>query len=307
MPMRSCRLVLIAALLVPGRAHPAGAQELEPRALVNMPVGTNFLIASAGYLYGNLLLDPAIPIVGGTADVATLAFGYVRSVGVGGLAGKVTVVIPTATGTWSGEVSGIDTSTSRTGFGDPALKLSLNFVGSPALTLPEFRTYRQGFVAGAVLSTTFPLGQYDPDRLINLGSNRWSFTPRLGASQVAGRWVFEGYASATFYTVNGDFYGGNTLAQQPLLELQGHAIYLIRGTDLWAAVSYGYAWGGRTALNGGPEGEPLENARVSAMVRFPLARGHGLKLVYINGLRTVLGTDFDTFQLAYQYAWGGKR
>ncbi|HQR18921.1 MAG TPA: hypothetical protein PK948_11140, partial [Gemmatimonadales bacterium] len=70
---------------------------------------------------------------------------------------------------------------------------------------------------------------------------------------------------------------------------------------------YGYAWGGSTAMNGGPGGETLTNARISAMLRFPIARGMGLKLVYINGLRTVLGTDFDTFQLAYQYAWGGKR
>jgi hypothetical protein len=34
---------------------------------------------------------------------------------------------------------------------------------------------------------------------------------------------------------------------------------------------------------------------------------HALKLVYINGLVTGLGADFDTFQIAYQYAWGGKR
>ncbi len=297
--------LLVPVLLIAAGAAPA--QELEPRALVNAPVGTNFFLAAAGYAFGNLLLDPAIPIVGGTADVGTLALGYVRSVGVGGMSGKVTVVIPTATGTWSGEVEGIDSSTSRTGFGDPSLKLSLNFIGSPALTLPEFRSYRQSFVAGAMLAVTVPLGQYYPERLINLGSNRWSFAPRLGASQVAGRWVFEGYASATFYTVNSDFYGGNTVTQEPLLELQGHAIYLIHGPNLWAAASYGYAWGGRTSLNDGPTGEPLQNARVSAMIRFPIARGQGLKLVYINGLRTVLGTDFDTFQLAYQYAWGGKR
>lgn len=296
----------LAALLL-GLAGPVAAQELEPRALINAPVGTNFLLAAAGYAYGNLLLDPAIPIEGGTANVGTFALGYVRSIGVDGLAGKVTVVVPTATGTWSGEVAGTDTSTSRTGFGDPALKLSLNFIGAPALTLSEFRGYRQSFVAGVVLSTTLPLGEYHPDKLINLGSNRWSFTPRLGASQVAGRWVFEGYASATFYTTNTDFFGGNTLAQEPLLELQGHVIYQIRGPNLWAAASYGYAWGGRTSLNGGPEADPLRNARISAMLRFPVGRGQGLKLVYINGLRTVLGTDFDTFQLAYQYAWGGTR
>lgn len=78
--------LLVPVLLIAAGAAPA--QELEPRALVNAPVGTNFLIASAGYAYGNLLLDPAIPIVGGTADVGTLALGYVRSVGIGGSPGR---------------------------------------------------------------------------------------------------------------------------------------------------------------------------------------------------------------------------
>ncbi len=47
--------------------------------------------------------------------------------------------------------------------------------------------------------------------------------------------------------------------------------------------------------------------RASVVLRLPLARGHGLKLVYINGLTTKLGTDFDTVQLAYQYGFGGRR
>jgi hypothetical protein len=31
-----------------------------------------------------------------------------------------------------------------------------------------------------------------------------------------------------------------------------------------------------------------------------------VKLVYINGLTTRLGADYDTFQLAWQYAFGGR-
>jgi hypothetical protein len=299
------RFLLVAIAL--GGAAPMAAQELEPRALVNAPVGANFLIASAGYLRGNVLLDPSLPITDGRGDVGTLVVGYLRAIGLAGMAGKVGVIVPTATGSWSGSFQGTDTTAVRTGFGDPVVRLSLNFVGSPALALPEFVKYRQSFVAGASLVVTAPLGQYDSDRLINLGTNRWSIGPRVGASQVLGRVVLEGYASATFYTDNTNFFGGNTLSQDPLLEVQAHLIYLIRGSELWTAVSAGYGWGGRTSVNDGPEGDALENARLSAMLRLPLARGHGLKLVYINGLRTTLGGDFDTFQLGYQYAWGGKR
>jgi hypothetical protein len=181
----------------------------------------------------------------------------------------------------------------------------VNFVGSPALALSEFRSYKQRTVVGASIAVVAPLGQYFPDRLVNLGANRWSFAPRLGASQVAGRWLLEGYASAIFYTANDEFYGGQTLEQEPFYDVQAHAIYTIRGADLWVAGSIGYGSGGRSTIDGVPKSR-IENVRLSGVLRLPLARGHGLKLVYINGLKTAMGTDFDTFQVAYQYMWGGK-
>ena len=287
-------------------APPLAAQELEPRALVNAPVGVNFLVVSAGYMTGNVLLEPSLPIEDGKAQLGTLGLAYLRSVGLFGVAGRVGLVIPSATGSWEANVAGNDTSTTRTGFGDPAFKLYVNFIGSPALTMGEFRSYRQSTVVGASLAVTAPLGQYYPERLINLGTNRWSFAPRLGASRVLGRWLVEGYASATFYTANDDFYGGQTLEQDPFYDVQAHVIYGIRGADLWIAGSAGYGWGGRSTINGVAKSR-IENVRISGVLRLPLARGHGLKLVYINGLKTALGSDFDTFQLAYQYTWGGKR
>jgi hypothetical protein len=207
----------------------AATQELEPRALVNAPVGMNFFVAAGGYLYGNVLLDPALPIEDGNAHLGTLGLGYARSIGVFGLAGKISLGVPTATGQWSALIDGEEVTTSRSGFGDPTVKMSLNFVGSPALRLSEFRSYRQSTVVGASFASTIPLGQYDSDKLINLGSNRWSFAPRLGCSRVLGRWVVEGYAGASFYTRNNEFFGGKELTQEPFFDLQAHAIYLIRG------------------------------------------------------------------------------
>ncbi len=299
-------LFAIAPLVITLFASPAAAQELEPRNLVNAPVGINFLTAATGYAYGNLLLEPSLPLENGNARVGTLSLSCVRSIDFFGMAGKIGFGIPAATGLWKATIGENDTSTTRTGFGDLALKLSVNFIGSPALTMSEFRSYRQETVVGASIIVTAPLGQYFPEKLINLGTNRWSFSPRLGASQVIGRWVLEGYATASFYATNGDFFGGKTLEQDPFYDVQAHAIYTIRGAEMWAAGSVGYGWGGRTTIDGVPKSR-IENVRVSATLRLPLARRQALKLAYINGLKTALGTDFDTFQIAYTYAWGGKR
>jgi len=283
-------------------AAPLRAQELEPRALINAPVGTNFVLVSTGYLFGNLLLDPALPLENGEADVWTFAGSYARAIDFFGLAGKIGVGVPLATGKWSAAVNGIDTTATRSGFGDPVFRLSVNFLGSPALTPQEFRGYRQSTVAGLILAVTAPLGQYNPERLINLGSNRWSLATRLGLSHNFGKWIIEGYATGTFYTANEDFFGGNTLEQHPLFDGQLHVIRFIGSPFFWVAGSAGYAWGGRSVLNG-VEKQSLDNKRLSLAVRKPFGRQHAIKAAYINGLSTRLGSDFDTFQLAWQYAW----
>ena len=285
---------------------PLRAQELEPRALQNAPVGTNLIGTLTGYSHGNLLVDPAVPIEDASADVWSLTVAYFRSLDVFGLSGKVGVLVPLATGDWQGTVAGVDTATTRTGLADPRLSFSVNLAGAPALTRSGMREYRAGTVVGLQLSVAVPVGQYDPDRLINLGLNRWSFQPRLGIAQtISSRLTVEAYAAATFYTVNPDYYGGLRLSQEPFVEAQLHAIYSFASPGVWLAGSVGYGRGAQVTLDG-LEQESLENIRASASFRMPLARRHALKLVYINGLTTRLGADYDTVQLAWQYAFGGR-
>jgi hypothetical protein len=45
----------------------------------------------------------------------------------------------------------------------------------PALSLEEFLDYTPDVIIGTSLEITPPLGQYDSDKLLNIGTNRWSF------------------------------------------------------------------------------------------------------------------------------------
>lgn len=58
--------------------------------------------------------------------------------------------------------------------------------GAPALSLEEFRDYKTDIIVGASMEITPPLGQYDSDKLLNIGTNRWSFKPELGVSKAWG-------------------------------------------------------------------------------------------------------------------------
>lgn len=128
-------LVALVVLLLWTRA--TFAQELEPRSLTNVPVGVNFAVVGYGYSAGDILLDPAVPIEDLDAKLHMIVGGYVRSIDFFGRSGKVDVIVPFAAGDWKGVVSGRDSSTVRNGFGDPRVRLSVNFVGAPALRATE--------------------------------------------------------------------------------------------------------------------------------------------------------------------------
>ena len=72
----------------------------------------------------------------------------------------------------------------RHGFDDPRLRLSVNFIGAPALKGKAYQAYRAAHpvntVVGAALAVRLPLGEYKKDKLLNLGENRFVFRPQLG-------------------------------------------------------------------------------------------------------------------------------
>jgi len=173
-------LVPVAVFLV--MAGTAVAQDLEPRSFSQAPVGMNFVALNYGYASGEVLFDQAVPITEAHGRVNTLAAAYVRTLSVFGASAKLTGIIPYAWGHWQGLLDGEYASTSRTGLADPRVQLAVNFVGAPAIKMSQMRTYTNNTVAGASLQVVVPVGQYKPEKLINLGQNRWAFRPRVGIS-----------------------------------------------------------------------------------------------------------------------------
>ena len=92
-----------------------------------------------------------------------------------------------------GHVLGERESTYRSGLFDSVVRVSVNLVGGPAMSLPEMRKWQQKTLLGVSLKVTAPTGQYDPTKLINLGTNRWAFKPELGLSRRWGNWVLDAY------------------------------------------------------------------------------------------------------------------
>jgi len=293
-----------ALLLAVVLQSPAHGQEIEPRAYSNAPVGVNFLIAGYAFTDGGLPSDPALPLTDPKLRTSNAVFAYARSFGLWGKSAKFDVIAPY---TWlSGDalLDGEPIEREVDGFADTRFRVSLNLYGAPALTLREFAGYRQDLIVGASLQVSAPTGQYDGSRLINIGTNRWSFKPELGVSKAVGRWTLEGTAAATLFTDNDDFYGGNTRSQDPLYSLQGHAIYSFR-SGMWGSVDVNYFTGGRTTVNDTVKNDLQRNWRLGATLALPLDAHHSIKLYGSSGVSARTGNNFDLLGLAWQYRWGG--
>jgi hypothetical protein len=251
-----------------------------------------------------VLLDPSVPVKDVTANAHTALLAYSRVLDVFGKTGRIDAVVPYAFLWANGKVFEEGRTRNVRGFADPALRFSVNLLGSPALSYEEFKKYQQGTIVGVSLMTTMPLGQYDSEKLVNIGTNRWSFKPEVGISQALGRWTVEGLAGVTFFTRNDDFLGDQIREQEPIYSFQAHLIYNFpRG--MWAAVNATYYTGGRTSIDG-EKGEDLQrNWRVGTTFTLPVNLQNSVKLFFSTGVQTRAGGNFTVGGIAWQYRWGG--
>ena len=291
---------LWASVLAP---RPSVAQDLEPRAYANTPVGMNFLLLGYKYTGGNVALDASLPIEDGEVDVHSLMTAYVRSLSLFGQSAKVQIVAPYVWVSGSARLNGARRERNVSGFGDPSIRLAMNFYGAPALTLEEFGDYKQDLIVGGSLRVTAPGEQYDEDKLVNIGTNRWSVKPEVGLSKRVGRVTLEVSSGVVFYTDNDDFLDGRRLEQDPIYTLQTHVVYSFL-PGLWGAINSTFYGGGRTTVDG-TRSDNLGEARLGGTLSVPLSRAQSIVLSGSGTVSSRAGSSFNTAAVFWQYRWGG--
>jgi hypothetical protein len=280
------------------------AQQLEPRAYSNVPVGLNFLVAGYTYSSGGLATDPSAPLENAQLDVHAPFLAYAHAFDAWGRSAKVDAVLAGACLSGDAESEGVPVSRDVCGLLDPSFRITVNLFGAPALSLQEFRNYRQDLIFGVSLLVVAPLGQYDADKLVNLGTNRWTFKPEMGLSKKLGALTVEGALGVALFTDNDEYFVGRTREQDPIVSTQVHLIYEFSG-GTWLAVNGTYYTGGRTTLDGVHQNDELSNSRLGVTLALPVDRHQSVKLHASKGISVRYGEDFSTVGLAWQYRWGG--
>ena len=290
-------LLLVAAV--------ASAQELNPRAYAPMATGVNIVMLSYGRSSGGVLFDPSLPAEDVHAVIQSGALLYGHSFGLFGRSANAVVALPYAWGHMDGLLQGQYLQLTRSGLADIRGQLSVNILGGPALTLREFAAQRPRTILGVSLAVAGPIGQYDPAKLVNIGSNRWSFKPEVGFSKTKGRWYLELYGGVWIFSTNRDYYGGSVREQSPLGTFQTHVSYSFQ-PRLWLAGDATYYAGGRTTVNGTVNADLQANSRVGLTLALPVGRRSNLKVSAATGFTTRIGADFDSIGVAFQTVWFGR-
>jgi hypothetical protein len=308
LPQRLLRAAMVAGVF----AHACRAQDLAPRAYLITPLRSNAIIVTESPYHGSIDHNGVIPISDamGTYNIPSLS--YYHSFGFFGRSANVVAALPYGVGNFSGTV-GTEMQVYRSGLLDSVYRVSVNLKGGPAMPVEKFVKWKENRLLGVSFKVIAPTGQYDPTKLINWGTNRWSFKPEFGYSQAWGKWVLDAYSGVWFFTTNPEFWSRNVTypgtrsqSQNPIVAFEGHISYDFK-TRLWVSLDGNYWVGGKTSLDGVENSLTRQaNSRIGATISIPASKHQSLKLSYSDGIYIEFGGNYQSVSVAWQYSWLGR-
>jgi hypothetical protein len=293
---------IVLAVLYDG--NPLYGQFTDPRYYDNTPVGVNQIELDYAYGRANASIDTSLIVAGAELNLNQGTVRYTRYFSLFHRTAWAQALVPIAG--LGGSVTGTNIGRSIIGAGDSSYELAMLLRGGPALGVAQFASYKPTTSVGVSITITAPTGLYNTDKVLNLGSDRWSFKPEIGISHPFGpkqRWVVDAYANASFFTDNTSYQGREILRQRALPGLEGHISYAFT-PNLWAAFDTRYSFRGDTSVNGMDQHDGQQNFVLGSEMNVSLNPRNVLVLVFAKALVHQNGPAYTGFSVKYIYSWG---
>jgi hypothetical protein len=302
--------LVICLVLVPALAS---AQGDGPRVYHKGPAGTNALTVWMLNMGGNTSAFNTNVIAGDQVGIDSTVYllSYLRFFNLFGRTNQAMLTLPT--GNLSAEIEGLNPlplDISASGFADPVAVWSVNVLGAPAMDLKRYMAWQQQTILDVNLAVTFPFGDYDPDRALNLGTNRWTvrlgtpFVQSFGEFTPGKRTTLELFPSVSFFSDNDDRWpDGKTVSQDPLYKLEAHFTRdLAKG--LWGSLDLGMQFAGRTSVDGVESDDSQRSTAVGITIGMTISDAMSMQASYGKGLSDPTeGIEGSMFRIKFVYAW----
>ena len=299
----------LAIFFTPGNAS---AQFNDARAYDNTPIGVSQLELNYTYVRSNASIDPSLAIAGANLNLHQGTIGYTQYFGVFHRLAWIQAAVPLAG--LDGSIAGTSVRGSVSGAGDSSYQFAMLLKGGPALSIAQFENYEPASSLGLSLTITAPTGLYDSNKILNLGSDRWSFKPELAFSHPFGpdqKWEFDAYGNATFYTDNASYHGKEILRQEVLPGFEAHISHSFNDR-IWVSLDTRYSFRATTIVDGVSQNNAQQNFILGSELNLSPSAQHSLTLVFAKAVVHQNGPTAVGFSVKYDYTWswsirGAKR
>jgi hypothetical protein len=176
-----------------------------------------------------------------------------------------------------GETLGTAFSQSSSGFADPGVQLVVNLYGTPQMkNNVDLLNYEPGWTLDAAMMLGIPIGEYDSDKLVNMGLNRYfgrvafPIKYHFGVFDPGHMSSFELIPSVWLFAENDDFVG-QKLENDPLYQLESHLTHDFN-IGFFGSLDALYRSGFQSEIDGVEQGDELEIGNLGFTLNYQVTR-----------------------------------
>jgi hypothetical protein len=270
----------------------SGAQQFDPAHFIYPNADTEANVMIASWARHMTLFDRpsslAFNIAGGSADLDVSV--------------PVTGFLP------PGATPGSSFSQSTSGFADPTIQLDVNIFGtSPLKSGVDLLNYEPTWTFDAAVMLAIPVGEYDDDKLVNMGLNRWfgrlalPFKYHFGVFDRGHMSSIEITPSVWLFGENDDFVG-QKLENDPLWQLEAHLTHDFT-VGFFGSLDLLYRGGFQSEINGVDVGDDLEVGNLGFTLNYQVTDNITVRTGFSSNVFGDDDLDNSILRMQFVYAW----
>jgi hypothetical protein len=207
-----------------------------------------------------------------------------------------------------GVAPGSSLSQSASGYADPSVQLDVNLFGTSQLkSTVDLVNYEPTWTIDAAVLLAFPIGQYDSDKLVNMGLNRWygrialPFKYHFGTFSPGYKSSFELTPSVWLFAENDDFVG-QKLGNDPLWQIESHLTHDFT-RSFFGSLDLLYRGGFKSEINGVEVGEDLDIGNIGFTLNYQATDNITIRTSYMSNVFGDSDLDNSVIRIQFVYAW----
>jgi hypothetical protein len=207
-----------------------------------------------------------------------------------------------------GITPGVAFSQSASGFADPSAQLVVNLFGTPPLKANfDLLDYEPTWTLDTAVMLGVPIGEYDDDKLVNMGLNRWfgriafPFKYHFGVFTPGYRSSLEVTPSVWLFAENDDFMG-QKLENDPMWQLEAHLTHDFT-PSFFGSLDLLYRGGFQSEVNGVEVGDELDIGNLGFTLSYEVTDNLSIRTGFSSNVFGDDDVDNSVVRLQFVYGW----